>query len=85
MTPSDGDEILEQLGVPLTQDLRVALEGRDAVVVLTKHTAYSKLTTEDIMRFSKNPNILIYDSVNVVINNNKYTKIEKLGMPALIQ
>jgi nucleotide sugar dehydrogenase len=77
------DETLEQLGVPLTQDLRVALEGRDAAVILTKHTEYSRLTTEDIVRLSKNPNILIYDSVNVVINNNKYTKIEKLGIPAL--
>lgn len=74
------DEVLDQLGVPLTQDLRVALEGRDAVVVLTKHTEYSKLTTEDIIRLSKNPNILIYDSVNIIANTNNYTRIEKLGI-----
>ncbi|MEM0086534.1 MAG: UDP binding domain-containing protein, partial [Zestosphaera sp.] len=74
------DEVLDQLGVPLTQDLRVALEDRDAIIVLTKHTEYSKLTTGDIMRLSKNPDILIYDSVNVITNNNNYTRIEKLGI-----
>lgn len=74
------DETLNQLGVPLTQDLRAVLEGRDVVVVLTKHTEYGKLTTEEVVRLSKNPNILIYDAVNVIINNNKYTRIEKLGI-----
>ncbi|MFN3268440.1 MAG: nucleotide sugar dehydrogenase [Zestosphaera sp.] len=74
------DETLNQLGVPLTQDLRAVLEGRDAVAVLTKHTEYRKLTTEEVVRLSKNPNILIYDAVNVIINNNRYTRIEKLGI-----
>ncbi len=73
------DETLNQLGVPLTQDLQAALEGRDAVAVLTKHTEYRKLTTEDVVRLSKNPDILIYDSVNVITNKNRYTRIEKLG------
>lgn len=74
------DEVLDQLGILLTQDLRTALEGRDAVIVLTKHTEYSKLTTEDIVRLSKNPNILIYDSVNVITNTNNYTRIKRLGI-----
>ncbi len=74
------DETLNQLGVQLTQDLQAALEGRDAVAVLTKHTEYRKLTTEEVVRLSKNPNILIYDAVNVIINNNRYARIEKLGI-----
>jgi len=74
------DDVLDQLGVPLTQDLQTALENRDAVVILTKHTEYSKLTTEDIIRLSKNPNILIYDSVNTIINSNSYVRIKRLGI-----
>ena len=77
------DEVLDRLSVPLTQDLQAALEGRDAVIVLTKHTEYSKLTTEDIVRLSKNPGILIYDSVNVITNNNRYVRIRKLGIAGL--
>ncbi|MEM0105631.1 MAG: nucleotide sugar dehydrogenase [Zestosphaera sp.] len=73
------DEVLESLQVPLTRDLRVALEGRELVVVLTRHSEYDKLTTEDIVRLSGNPNILIFDSVNIIHDNNRYRRIRKLG------
>lgn len=74
------DQVLELLRVPLTHDLHATLEGRDVVIVLTKHSEYSKLTTEDLIRLSNNPRVLIFDSINTIYNNNNYDRIRKLGV-----
>lgn len=74
------DRVLDLLQIPLTRNLREALEGREVVIVLTKHSEYSKLTAEDLIRLSNNPYVLIFDSVNVIHNSNRYDRIRKLGI-----
>ena len=52
-------EIEEEFGVKGTNDLVEALTDADAVIIVTDHTAYKKLTLEDLTERMKKPAVVV--------------------------
>jgi nucleotide sugar dehydrogenase len=77
------DDVLNNLGVALTQKLDEALKNAKLVVVLTRHSYYSKLSPGEIARLAGGEPLII-DIVNILKYNDKYTNLIVFGKPIII-
>ena len=73
------DEVLDDLGAELTDNLRKALKASELVIIATKHSAYRELGIKDIINYSGKEPIII-DAVNVIKKDTSYSKYLALGV-----
>jgi len=60
------DPVLEDLGIKLCNDIYRVLRYRDAVILVTDHSAYKSLTTKDIYEASGKDAVVIIDGRDVL-------------------
>jgi nucleotide sugar dehydrogenase len=74
------DKALEEIGVPLVNELNEALENANIIIVTTAHSIYRKLKLSKIVEAARAKSVGIVDTVNVIEKDIHYPYIITLGL-----